>query len=52
MDLNATAAPESSFRMLERLGTDPKVYYRSKREWVKKAAGGQGPGAGEAHRNG
>jgi Fe-S-cluster-containing dehydrogenase component len=42
-DLNdATSEPAlaakqaGSFRMLEKLRTDPKVYYRSKREWVKK----------------
>ena len=52
MDLNASAAPEGSFRLLERLGTDAKVYYRSKKEWVAGAAGGQGPGAGAAHRAG
>jgi len=25
------------FRLLERLGTNPKIYYRSSREWVRKA---------------
>ena len=25
------------FRLLERLGTNPKVYYMSEREWVRKA---------------
>jgi molybdopterin-containing oxidoreductase family iron-sulfur binding subunit len=24
------------FRLLERLGTNPKVYYMSEREWVRK----------------
>jgi molybdopterin-containing oxidoreductase family iron-sulfur binding subunit len=28
--------PEA-FRLLERLGTNPKVYYLSSREWVRKA---------------
>ena len=27
----------NAFRLLERLGTNPKVYYVSKREWVRKA---------------
>ncbi len=26
-----------AFRLLERLGTNPKVYYISEREWVRKA---------------
>ena len=25
-----------AFRLLERLGTDPQVYYLSKREWVRR----------------
>jgi molybdopterin-containing oxidoreductase family iron-sulfur binding subunit len=32
----AQGQPES-FRLLEKLGTDPKIYYRSKREWVREA---------------
>ena len=57
-DLNAHP-PETagSFRLLERLGTDPKIHYRSRRDWVKRAAGGAAPGpdreaahaAAEAH---
>jgi hypothetical protein len=27
-----------AFRLLEKLGTDPKVYYLSTREWVRKMA--------------
>ena len=27
-----------AFRLLERLGTEPKVYYLSSKEWVKKMA--------------
>ena len=27
-----------AFRLLERLGTDPKVYYISTRDWVRKMA--------------
>jgi molybdopterin-containing oxidoreductase family iron-sulfur binding subunit len=26
-----------AFRLLERLGTNPKVYYLSSREWVRRA---------------
>jgi molybdopterin-containing oxidoreductase family iron-sulfur binding subunit len=35
----------TSFRFLARLGTEPKVYYRSKREWVRALAerGGASP---------
>jgi molybdopterin-containing oxidoreductase family iron-sulfur binding subunit len=32
------AADRDSFRMLERLGTEPKVYYRSQRAWVREMA--------------
>jgi menaquinone reductase, iron-sulfur cluster-binding subunit len=28
----------NAFRLLEKLGTDPKVYYLSTREWVRKMA--------------
>jgi len=28
---------KNAFRLLERLGTNPKVYYRSDREWVQRA---------------
>jgi len=27
-----------SFRLLKKLGTDPKIYYRSKRDWVRNVA--------------
>ena len=33
----AALQPES-FRMLEKLGTDPKIFYHSKREWVRQIA--------------
>jgi molybdopterin-containing oxidoreductase family iron-sulfur binding subunit len=35
------------FRLLERLGTNPKVYYLSKREWVRKAGDNYLPGEWE-----
>jgi molybdopterin-containing oxidoreductase family iron-sulfur binding subunit len=37
VDLNAqTPRGEEHFRLLERLGTDTKIYYHSKREWVRR----------------
>ena len=36
LDLNAQAPPADSFRLLERLGTDTKIYYHSKKDWVKR----------------
>lgn len=33
-----TARDEQSFRLLQKLGTDPKIYYRSGREWVRRIA--------------
>jgi molybdopterin-containing oxidoreductase family iron-sulfur binding subunit len=35
-----------AFRMLEKLGTEPKIYYRSKRDWVREIASAPKPGAG------
>lgn len=32
------ARDRSSFRLLEKLNTDPKIYYRSSREWVRHIA--------------
>ena len=26
----------NSFRLLEKLGTEPKIYYHSKRDWVRE----------------
>jgi molybdopterin-containing oxidoreductase family iron-sulfur binding subunit len=34
--------PES-FRMLEKIGTEPKIYYRSKRDWVRQIASAPRP---------
>jgi molybdopterin-containing oxidoreductase family iron-sulfur binding subunit len=34
---------ERAFRMLERLGTEPKVYYRSSQAWVKAALTKEAP---------
>ncbi len=35
-DVNELINSKFSFRLLESLGTSPKVYYLSKKEWVKK----------------
>jgi len=44
----AQAATESgSFRLLEKLGTEPKIYYRSKRDWVRAIAAAPRPGGKE-----
>ena len=39
----------NAFRLLARLGTEPKVYYLSSREWVRKAADNE-PSAGRQRR--
>jgi molybdopterin-containing oxidoreductase family iron-sulfur binding subunit len=47
------ARSEGSFRLLEKLGTDSKVYYRSKRAWVRQAAAqGAQPGFGKEAQRG
>ena len=39
VDLNADGAtPKDGFRLLEKLGTEPKVYYRSRKSWLRKIA--------------
>jgi molybdopterin-containing oxidoreductase family iron-sulfur binding subunit len=35
------ARSASAFRLLERLGTDSKVYYRSEQPWIRQMAGSQ-----------
>jgi menaquinone reductase, iron-sulfur cluster-binding subunit len=44
----AAQAP-GAFRLLERLGTGAKVYYRSEREWVRRLADGRAAGDGGNH---
>ena len=39
VDLNAQAPAPGHFRLLERLGTEPKIYYRSRKEWVREEVG-------------
>ncbi len=34
--VNKLAKSKNAFRLLERLGTEPQVYYLSEREWVRK----------------
>lgn len=34
---NGRPKNQNAFRLLERLGTNPKVYYISSREWVRRA---------------
>jgi menaquinone reductase, iron-sulfur cluster-binding subunit len=41
---SAAARGGDSFRLLEKLGTDPKIYYVSKRDWVKRIADAPRPG--------
>lgn len=36
--VHALAHSPNAFRLLERLGTDPQVYYISQREWVRRMA--------------
>ena len=51
-DLNDPASPVAmeaaraeSFRLLEKLNTQPKIYYRSKKDWVREIAAAPQPGA-------
>jgi molybdopterin-containing oxidoreductase family iron-sulfur binding subunit len=39
------ARSSDAFRLLETLGTDPKIYYRSRREWVRRLAASDPAGA-------
>ena len=42
-DVRKAADAEGSFRLLEHLGTEPKVYYHSRERWVRDAAGASVP---------
>ena len=37
-DVSKASRSEESFRLLEQLGTSPKIYYRSKKPWVRSIA--------------
>jgi molybdopterin-containing oxidoreductase family iron-sulfur binding subunit len=41
------AAKAESFRLLEKLNTQPKIYYRSKKDWVREISAAPQPGAGK-----
>jgi Fe-S-cluster-containing dehydrogenase component len=58
-DLNDPASTPSavrqnpeSFRLLEKLGTEAKVYYRSRREWVRETGAAPKPPARKEERRG
>lgn len=42
-DVKKATQDKSSFRLLENLGTEPKVYYRSRERWVRAVAGASVP---------
>jgi molybdopterin-containing oxidoreductase family iron-sulfur binding subunit len=49
-DLNDPAFARStpgSFRLLEKLGTEPKIHYRSQKDWVRRIADAPAPAAKE-----
>lgn len=52
VDLSQRRPADGSFRLLEKLGTDPKIYYHSKREWVREIANAPQPGAGKENSRG
>ena len=37
-EVAVAAADANSFRLLEKLGTEPKIHYRSKHDWVRHIA--------------
>jgi molybdopterin-containing oxidoreductase family iron-sulfur binding subunit len=43
------ARAPGSFRILERLGTEPKVFYHTERPWVRRLAEGTGSTNGRSH---
>jgi menaquinone reductase, iron-sulfur cluster-binding subunit len=46
------AKSDGSFRLLEKLGTDPKIYYRSRRDWVRQIANAPTPGERKENQRG
>jgi molybdopterin-containing oxidoreductase family iron-sulfur binding subunit len=46
------AKDPNSFRMLEKLGTQPKIYYHSKREWVRAIGDAPKPPSGKENLRG
>ena len=41
-----------SFRLLESLGTDPKIYYHSKKNWVREISSAPRPGLAKENARG
>jgi molybdopterin-containing oxidoreductase family iron-sulfur binding subunit len=44
------AARPESFRLLEKIGTEPKIHYRSRRDWVREIASAPRPEGKDEHR--
>ncbi len=42
-EVSTLAKQENTFRLLENLGTEPKVYFHSEQEWVKERVGSDSP---------
>ena len=52
-EVAAAGREPGSFRLLEKLGSDPKIYYHSRREWVRQIAYAPRPGgAADGKENG
>jgi Fe-S-cluster-containing dehydrogenase component len=47
-----SAHEPTSFRMLESLGTDPKIYYHSKKTWVREISSAPRPGVAKENSRG
>ncbi len=43
-DVARSSQDSNSFRLLESIDTDPKIYYRSKKKWVRDLANAPHPG--------
>jgi len=43
------ARQNGGFRLLEKLGTEPKIYYHSRRDWVRRVAGQPPDGKEKVH---
>jgi molybdopterin-containing oxidoreductase family iron-sulfur binding subunit len=48
-EVSRLARAPGSFRLLERLGTGAKVYYRTRRDWVRRLADGHAAGERRTH---
>ena len=36
-DVAKASRAQEVFRLLERLGTEPKIYYRSRKDWIRRS---------------